>query len=127
MRRREQERQQRRAGFTRHQTDIASLSRIEHRHEVVDMRLEWRRVTGREAIGESHAAAVHGDHPRESADPSVRIRDLGDPPVLVEVREEAGHEQHVDRSRPEHLERDERPIRDTRVAGLGDVDHAGTS
>ena len=112
---------ERRRGVGGEDADLVGVYGLQHGNDVVDMRLEWLARAARESIGEAHTSAVHRDHAGEGPEALVEVDHLWDPPVRVEVREEPLHQQDVDRPRPERLERDERPVRSLRVAGVGDV------
>ncbi len=90
--------------------------RVHHRPDVVHPRLEVGQAGG--PVGEAGTTLVEADEPRERGEPLEEVRRPGLVPVVLEVRDEAGHEHEVARALPRDLVGDVDPTA-LGVASLG--------
>ena len=87
---------------------------VHHGANVVDACLE--RLLARHSVRQTGAALVEADDPSEAGESLDESSEWGELPRCFEVRETAGHDDHVDRAVAEHL------VGDVHVAAPGVLD-----
>ncbi len=116
---RQEDRERAAFGVPEHDRPLAARS-VHHRAKVVHPRLEVGHALG--PVREAGAALVEAQQPRERAEAIEEVRMTRLLPVLLEMRDEPGHEQEIDRSSTGHLIGDAEPVRfgvPNRRSGLG--------